>query len=187
MFPDHYARVRILPEEWPFIQRIGEKRQRNVEAKGYKNKADTSMKNKNIDGFASEFASALYYMPWVHTKLPDDLSSERFDGFWVKPNFSDMQCADVGTMIEVKSSDYREKQLWNLVVNSDQLRDDRAYVNCLTAWLPDYVLIQGWAWGSEIREKGRPGKNHIMGHPILIYSHELLHAPVKLFDQLREA
>lgn len=184
-FPQHYGIVTILPEEWVFIQRIGEKRKNNARSKGYQDMADKSVKNRDILGFAAEYAVALFYTNWVHTKIPDDFTDERFDSFWVKPYFQEMQKADVGTVIEMKSSDYREKQLWNLVVNQNQLRDDRAYVNALTAWLPEQIIITGWAWGSEIREHARLAQNRAKGHPILIYSHERLHEPLKLFNFLR--
>lgn len=171
MNPDWWF-VKVLDEDKDQIEVFAAMRNKNGKQRGMKSKTKDLKDDWNISGMAGEWAASLAY----NLPIGRILGSSK----------QELNRGDLSDWVEVKSSRYPDSSRWNLVVNEDQLYLDRVYINTLTYLWPEWVIVQGWAWGEKINSLGRRSVHGDTQHSIWILDQRELSAPSLLFDEMRK-
>lgn len=133
----HWWIIKVLPEDAIRIEKEGVARNNHGKAMGWTSKTKDDSHAWNIAGRAGEWATGMVYnVPIVkvlaHTG--EDLAAgDACNGF-----------------IEVRTSTGGQPWLWDLLCAKSECRPERAYVQCLSAWWPYWMVVTGWAWGHEV-------------------------------------
>lgn len=169
----HYWFVKILPEEAEKIRKMGKARNENGKSNGWKTKTPDETDKYHVIGVAGEFAVALIYNESVGAITS---RSARFLN----------EIGDVGGFIEVRTATKTDPRSWNLGGFENVLKPERAYVNCLGHLFPEFVVVTGWAWGSEILSEGvQRYAKHAPDNVLRFLDRDKLRTVSSLFDEIK--
>lgn len=166
--------IYLMKEEAAWIEEKGIERWENgkemAKLYGWKDRSSDETPASNIAGVAGEFATAFVYNQPM--------------GFIVSNSKKKLAQPDVGAFIDVKTRKENYPYKWDLAVNLDQLKADRAYVKCLGCLFPEWVIVCGWAWGHEVKAWNSTDEHSGNHHGFYLYPREKLRAPSTLFDHI---
>jgi hypothetical protein len=169
----HWCPVNIGPGEATWCEKMGAQRNNNGKKQGWTSKTADAENKWHAAGVAGELAVWLLYGSVARVNL---IYTEDYN----KLNATN----DNGSHIETKSCREPDPQFWNLVVNQDQLKEEKYYVNVIVCLFPSLLFITGFELGEVIKRKARVSKNKKAGHPIYIYPRNQLQPPMKLWPVL---
>lgn len=162
-------KIKLHPEEVRWCQNKGKERKDHAIKMGWKTKSYDETMAADVVGLAGEIAVALL--------LGEKVS--RITG-----TKAELNAGDILGFIEVKTR-RRKTGFVDLCVNTDQIKRDSVYVNCIADEDLGFVEITGWAYGSEIEKKDvmTHKKN---GHRFHIFKNDELHDVNSLINVVRE-
>ena len=161
----------LAPADISYIESKGKIRNQHGQSRGMKSKTEDNSDRHNILGFAGEWAASLVLVQRINQITANTKK--------------DLNKPDLGEFVDVKTASGPNDYLWNICVNMDQLKDDRAYVLVLTAWYPEWLPVIGWAWGYEILNDAKVTESKKNGNELFVYPRHKLRPMDSLLDILR--
>jgi hypothetical protein len=167
--------VKVLSEDVIELEQLGTDREVASQKANLKSVAKNQSAKLHQIGVQGEWAASLVYqLPFRTTPIAP---------------IEELHSGDLGTNLEVKASQGAEPWQWDLIENEYRLTKpefkNRIYIHTITAWWPDWVVVTGWAYGSEFLERGEKKKG-ATGLPIYVLPQKSFRNPKTLFDVLRK-
>ena len=138
-YPRLWVPINILEHEYEEIKKQGHARTERGRSFGWKSKVGSNQLEKDIHGCAGEYAVRIFLNDFNYTD---------------ESNHQSLKVGDVKGF-EVKVAMSGQPHRMNLAADLDHVRSDRVYILAYTAWLPKWVVLAGWAWGSELMQGDR--------------------------------
>lgn len=160
---------RQIDIDW--IECAAKSRNQNGINRGWNSKTSTQDDSWNIKGIAGEWAAAML------------LNQRRITVTGATKE--ELNQGDLLGFVEVKTASGPSQRDWNLIVNKDQLKQNRVYILVLTFDYPKALHVAGWALGSDIVKHARITLTKKTRHQIYLLPGSELNPILSVFSAIK--
>lgn len=164
--------INVLADEIKKIDEMGRLRNNTGKRLGWTSMTKDESDAHHLAGIRGEWAASLALNLPIKKIVSDKLS--------------DLHGGDLDHEIEVKTSSGKHSWQWDLIEHEYRIKDQRIYVHAISCYWPEWMILTGWAWGSEFRKHGE-SRMGVTGKPLRVIKQGPRLKPIKsIFDCIKK-